>query len=410
MASITNLTNVWNNIKEIDLRPIREEALAMVKIALVGAPGSGRAALAENMRRDPLHVEQIEKQSPVLILDTDAAGPAGPADLIILMLNAAEGTTGESFEREKDLARRWADSNKRVLVFVNQAAGSGSAQAFWPWRSWTQRRVIFGSVDDTQFLLEKFAPAVIELLPEQLLALGRQFPLFRAPIAHHLVNETCFSNAAYALSTGLAQIVPIFNIPLNVADMVVLTKAQAFLVYRLGLALGLSTNWQDYIAEFGSVLGGGFLWRQLARGLVGLIPAWGIVPKVAVAYAGTYVVGNTILQWYQTGRHISARQMRELYVQAFTRGKTVARAMLNRVPRPRFKLPKPKFKIARPRFGLRLPWSKRAPAAAQLPATVTTQVCPNCQRSSSADASYCQYCGHSFGADTNTAPAHTVEE
>ena len=115
---------------------------------------------------------------------------------------------------------------------------------------------------------------------------------------------------------------------MNVTDMFVLTKTQAYLVYKLGLAFGFSTQWQDYVAEFGSVLGTGFLWRQIARGLIGLIPVYGIIPKVGVSYAGTYVVGNAILQWYLTGRHISAKQMRELYRHAFDRGRETARELL----------------------------------------------------------------------------------
>jgi uncharacterized protein (DUF697 family) len=213
----------------------------------------------------------------------------------------------------------------------------------------------------------------MELLPERHLALGRQFPLFRVAIAHQLINETCFANAAYSLSTGVAEVVPIFDIPLNITDMIVLTKAQAFLVYKLGLALGFSTRWQDYLGEFGSVVGGGFVWRQLARMLIGLIPIWGIVPKVAVAYSGTYVVGHAVLQWYLTGRHISNKQMRAMYVQALMNGKKIAQNMVSRLPRPR--------------LGRR--------KAAQLPA-LSMKPCPFCGKPNAPDANFCQYCGQTF--------------
>jgi len=53
MAGIKDLTNVWNNVKEIDLRPLTEQAVRGVRIAIVGKPGLGRHALADNMRRDP---------------------------------------------------------------------------------------------------------------------------------------------------------------------------------------------------------------------------------------------------------------------------------------------------------------------------------------------------------------------
>jgi uncharacterized protein (DUF697 family) len=228
-------------------------------------------------------------------------------------------------------------------------------------------------VEDHRFIIGEFVPAMLKLLPDHVLALARQFPLFRTETAHQIISDTCVSNAAYALSTGIAEIVPILDIPLNIADMFVLTKAQAFLVYRLGLALGLSTRWQDYVAEFGSVLGGGFLWRQVARSLIGLIPAWGIIPKVAVSYAGTYVVGNVIYQWYLTGRHISSHQMRQLYVQAFARGKHLAQNMAIRLPKPRRK--------------------KKEQLA--LPATTITdgRACPSCGKTSAKDAAFCQYCG-----------------
>ena len=105
---------------------------------------------------------------------------------------------------------------------------------------------------------------------------------------------------------------------------------QAFLVYKLGLALGYSTHWGDYAAEFGSVLGGGFLWRQIARSLVGLVPLYGIVPKVAISYAGTYVVGHVVLRWYLTGRHISKDEMKELFSEALGKGRDIARGLLKR--------------------------------------------------------------------------------
>jgi uncharacterized protein (DUF697 family) len=193
-------------------------------------------------------------------------------------------------------------------------------------------------------------------------------------IGRGLINEACFSNAAYSFSTGLAEIVPGLGIPLSVTDMVILTKTQAFLVYKLGLVLGLSTRWQDYVSEFGGVLGGGFIWRQVARQLVGLIPAWGILPKVAVAYAGTNVVGNVVLQWYLTGRHLSRQQIRQLYVQAFGKGKEMASQLMKRLPRPRRKK---KIKALPP------------PGSEVL-------VCPACGKSSSSDARFCQYCGQSF--------------
>jgi uncharacterized protein (DUF697 family) len=269
-----------------------------------------------------------------------------------------------------------------VLALFNKADLLGNQQVISSSVGWQMERVLYGSVLDEGFMYGEFVPVMLELLPARHLALGRQFPLFRTFVANRLIHDACYGNAFYSLSTGVAEVVPILDIPLNITDMVVLTKAQAFLVYKLGLALGFSTRWQDYLGEFGSVVGSGFIWRQMARSLVGLIPGWGIVPKVAVAYSGTYVVGQVVLQWYLTGRHVSNQQMRALYMQAFQTGKVFAQNMVSRLPRTRIAP-----KLPHPRLGRR--------KVAQLPA-LSTITCPSCGKPNATDANLCQYCGQSF--------------
>jgi len=330
VAGIKDIPSVWNNIKEIDLKPIRESAVLLLRIALVGAHGVGKHTLAEQMRSDPSKPE-VHTQSAAVITEVGGDTQAPEADLIILLVDA----TRSDFTDEKELTKKWSEGGKNFLVFVNKldlAGGSISEEAR---QGWMTDRVIYGSANQSESLQKIFVPAAIELLPHHLIALGRQFPLFRMAIARQLINETCFSNAAYSFSTGVAEIVPVLDLPLNLTDIVVLTKSQAFLAYKLGLLLGFSTRWQDYVTEFGGVIGGGFIWRQIARSLIGFVPGWGIIPKVAIAYSGTYVVGNAILGWYESGRNLSPQQMRDLSKQAFTRGKELARTLGERLPIPR---------------------------------------------------------------------------
>jgi uncharacterized protein (DUF697 family) len=396
MTNLFGLSNIWNIIREVDLTPLRQQAQIGIAIAIVGEPGTGRRVLADGLRCDPSRPD-LALASPVTILDVDNPQQADNADLIILLLDARQ----DDQSRQSALARAWADGGKRVLVFINHFSTPAKsralskttvgddqladqppqlqapkAQALSPWVNWKNRRVVYGSPHDPHFLQHEFAKAVIELLPDKLLALGRAFPLFRVPIAHHLINDTCLTNSAYSLSTGLASMVPILDIPLYVTDMVILTKNQAFMAYKLGLALGLPLEWRYYLVEFGAVLGSGFIWRQIARSLVGLIPLYGIIPKVAIAYAGTYVVGQFILQWYLSGRHITRQQMHQLYIQAFTRGRSLAKR-LRRPGREKLKQPTPKQAI---------------PAVTQ----PKLKTCPDCKRMSSTDALFCQYCGHPY--------------
>jgi uncharacterized protein (DUF697 family) len=343
MSIFNDVTNIWRNVREVDLRPIRNQALYQVKIALVGESGSGRHALAEQLRRDPRQADSIS-HTPVIIADLDSAEQANDGDVIILLVRI-----GSPFvERQQALAHSWYKTGKKVFVFYNTTRAFHQQQGEDIDAAWEAAHVFAGPIGDPEYLLDEFVPILLEHVPDLQLSLGRHFPLFRVPIAEQLINDTSFSNAAYILSTSVAEMVPALGVPVNIADMVVLTKSQAFLVYRLGLLVGFSTRWQDYISEFSGVIGSGFVWRQLARGLVGMVPVFGVVPKVAVAYAGTQVVGHVVLRWYITGRHASKQQIREMYRKAFSRGKLmgkkmVAKALGSRLSRkvPRNQLPPP---------------------------------------------------------------------
>lgn len=325
MTKLSSVKTIWDTLTEVDLTPLKEEALRGVNIALVGNAGSGRSRLAYQMRRDPNHPE-MRTQTPVFIHGLDEVAQTSSSDLVIIMVD--EGP--REMTREHRIAEELINNGQKVLVFINHYADIQENAGLSTWSRWDTRHILYGDVNEVDLLSKSFVPAVMALLPEDLSPLARAFPLFRVPVAHQMINDTCLSNAAYSLSTGLAGIVPGLGIPLTVADIFVLTKMQAFMVYKLGLALGYSTRWQDYAAEFGGVLGGGFLWRQIARSLVGLIPVYGIIPKVAVTYAGTYVVGQVVLRWYLTGRHVTADEMKVLFSDALRRGRDAARRLLRR--------------------------------------------------------------------------------
>jgi uncharacterized protein (DUF697 family) len=381
MATFKDLTATWRNLREFELSPIQKEALQDLHILIAGKPGSGRHTLASQMRRDPSR-PMMQTQSPVHLFNLEEAAQARRVDLLILLVDAA----AESWEEERQVARNWTDAGIPAIILINkcdQLTNGLPIEKAVPWQS---GYTLAGSALDGHFLLHHFVPLVLRLVPAKHLALGRQFPLFRLPIARQLISETSLANATYALGTGIAEVYPVLDIPLNITDMLILTKTQAFMVYRLGLLLGYTTRWQDYVTEFGSVIGSGFLWRQLARQLVGLIPVWGIAPKVAVSYAGTYVVGHTVLTWYLTGKHLTREQVNDLYRQALKSGRDHAQQLMDRMP---------KIKIGPPRLPrLALPAPK--PPKARKPKKL---VCPGCGKTSSGDAHFCQYCGKALGLE-----------
>jgi uncharacterized protein (DUF697 family) len=189
--------------------------------------------------------------------------------------------------------------------------------------------VIAISATDRDTVLQKLVPVMMRIYKGREIVLARHLPMLREPVARKLIEDTCFINAAYSLASGLAEMNILLTLPLNAADMVVLTKNQALLAYKIALAFDLPSDWRQTIPKLAAVVGTGFLWRLIARQLVGLIPVAGVVPKVAVAYAGTYATGQAIYHWCANNEKISPQTLRAMYSKALVRGREVARAMLS---------------------------------------------------------------------------------
>jgi len=178
---------------------------------------------------------------------------------------------------------------------------------------------------------DKLAVALLGRLPTELhLAAARHLPGLRAIFARDLIGSVAFTNATYSLASGLPEQIPLVNVPFAAADILVLTKNQALLVYRLALAYGAPPDFQARIREVLPVVGGAFLWRQAARSLIGLIPIWGLLPKVAVAYAGTYTTGVAAWRWYESGDLVSTEQIKRISSEAITLGRQRAAELIAR--------------------------------------------------------------------------------
>jgi uncharacterized protein (DUF697 family) len=338
VPSLTDFGNIFKTIREIDLQAIADEAQQQNWIAIVGNDSSGARDLATALylapRQLPPDDASYSMAGPILTTIQDAQ-LTERADLIVFVL----GQHREPSELERAVFQRWLAAGKHIIVILNVPP---TGNALVRTSDWMGARVLEGEVIKREFLEKQFVPTVTQLLPERKLSLARNYPLFRIPVALDQINETSLANAGYAFTTGIAEIVPVLNVPFNVADMIILTKAQAFMMYRLGLAFGLSSRWQDHLAAFGSTIGFGFIWRTIARQLVGLIPGLGILPKVAIAYAGTYALGRGAVQWYETGRQVKREDIERFFREALDRGKALAKSLTDKAPKvqaPKFSLP-----------------------------------------------------------------------
>ncbi|HEY3382349.1 MAG TPA: hypothetical protein VGK32_11310 [Vicinamibacterales bacterium] len=321
MTSPLTLARVWRILKEVDLDAIRREADRQVRLLIVGETTAEAdmfaVLLAEGLTEAIMWLTAI---------DASLAGPPGGQreapvvdgpDIVFIL---ARGT-GMSAEL-RTAREMWL---KRGVRLVTVAVGTDER----PGKVHTQGSAARVAVDrlDAQGVGHAVDALLTVVEPERRLALAREFPLLRRKIVDALIDETARTNAGYAFSTGLAEVVPLLNIPLNIGDVIVLTKNQLMMSYRIALASGKRGQARDLIGEIIGVLGGGLLFRQIARQLVGLLPVIGIVPKVAVAYGGTWAIGRAVLLWATQGDKLTTARLRELSREGLTRGRAVARRM-----------------------------------------------------------------------------------
>lgn len=200
----------------------------------------------------------------------------------------------------RELARRWQELFKRAnepmrLVEINLA------------RTYDDRH------------LHQVRRRIADAADDRALAIGRYIPSMQIAAAEDLVAQTSRVNGQFALASNIPTLVPVVGNVIAVgADFFVLTKNQLMMMYKLAAIYNqnLDNQWRVY-GELLPVVGAGLVWRTIARELAALLPlAIGTVPKVAIAFAGTWALGQAARIYYEQGRKINRDEMRSLYSEA----------------------------------------------------------------------------------------------
>ena len=314
--------SIWKTIREVDINAIRHEAERPLAIVCVGQPaalwwvdrllrdGPNRYPLA----RDPLALVPLAEAGDYLdLLPT--------ADLLILALDAA-APLGEAEVAGLDRLSKARRQGQIVLLFGQ------SLDASTPWSTYLDRGAATLVDPQSPSAGAVLGGAVMHTLPANArLVAARHLPGLRPLYASRLTGEVSVSAAAVAIASGVPSMVPILGLPFAAADTIILTKNQALMVYRLALACGAAPDFQKRMMEITPVIGGAVVWRQIAGALVGLVPAYGIVPKTAVAFGGTYVVGLAATRWYETGL-LTAEERKRIVAEASAKARVAATAMV----------------------------------------------------------------------------------
>jgi uncharacterized protein (DUF697 family) len=180
---------------------------------------------------------------------------------------------------------------------------------------------------------EKTIAEVLADHPDFDLALARRFPAFRKHVAERIIQLVARENAFFSVVTALPDVIPsLAELPWMfgefASDTAFLTGNQIRMAFLLAAACGRDVGYMSLKAEIAGIAATAFGWRAIARELVGLIPfGAGLIPKGAIAYAGTFVVGKGLERLYHANEPFTREERREAYRQAFEQGRAVAESI-----------------------------------------------------------------------------------
>jgi uncharacterized protein (DUF697 family) len=316
----------WEAVREINPAHVREELERPFLIGLYGADGSGRKTLAHAL----FGVDPTERPGRELVVggvEPGALGATGRPDLAFLVLDATRPDWSDERRTAHEIAGRGSPlflvvTHTDLLPAGDQAARAAAAQ--FP----DQPPELTVSVDPREALATRLrlVGPLLRTVPHLRLALAHRFPPLRRVVAEDLVREASRVNGQFALFSSLPALVPVVGTLFSsAADLLILTKNQAMLVFKLAGIYGRDIDDRvGVLKEILPVIGAAFAWRTLARTGVGLLPPLlSAVPKTAMAYVGTYVVGQAARYYYERGHEPTADLLRSFREEALRRYREV---------------------------------------------------------------------------------------
>ena len=141
-------------------------------------------------------------------------------------------------------------------------------------------------------------------------------------------------NALFCLATAIPDVIPsLAMIPWAAgefaSDTAFLTMNQIRMAFMLAAASDRPLGYREQRSEIASIVAGSSGWGALARELIGKVPfGGGLIPKAAIAYAGTYAVGLSLERLYRMGYGFTRDERRAAYEEAYENGKQIASMLL----------------------------------------------------------------------------------
>ena len=319
----SNIGLIRSFMKALNWNEAQGEVLEGLKntVVIVGLPNTGKSTLFNYLKGQQLSPVSPDAGTtrtlvrtdfgPFTLIDTPGHLPElmeSGMDLASVIVFLIDGTKGLQ-SKDRELYETIKKLNKPTIIGVNKVDAlsgeeSGDKVANEVAVGLGVAGVIPVSGRTGVNIAEELIPAMIDASPEAALVIGRELPAYRRTAAQRIIrNATLISLAA-----GLE--------PFPLVDIPILLGNQIRLVLRLAALYGEpvdSANTTRHLRELVAVMAGGLGLRYLAEQAAKAIPFGGDFISGAIAGAGTWAMGQVILEYYESGKNISPQRLRMLY-------------------------------------------------------------------------------------------------
>ena len=296
VGSAVNAKAMWDVVREISFDQVRELATRPPRMLVLAAT----TPEAERIARLLIGSEDLSGVG-LGALDTDVWNLAA-YDVIFVHESAPAATSNRLRERAKN-------DDYAAKIFVSSVIPFDRAEA------------------------ERMRNLMSEGLGDRAMAFARSYPVFRPTVIARLISETSIANAEFSFVANIPSLIPVIGSAMTLgADMIVLTKNQMMMVYKIAASSGRPLDNQNAIfREMIPVIGQGLVWRTVAREATSFLPfAAGTIPKIAISFTGTYALGRAADYYYRVGKKPTRLQREDFYRQA--RGLLIKLPFANKLP------------------------------------------------------------------------------
>lgn len=288
MPGIQQVKTFWKTLKSVSISEIARESEHPVVMAVVGEPEKRKEVL-QKLFPEATEEDILPERSLVRNFDSISQELGFPTDTFDFVIDAGGGR---------------ADSANSLKIYsVVEVDG-------W----------------------ERLVQHILDDHPELSLSLARRFPGFREEVSQRIIKETAMANAEFAMFNALPGLMPILGPFLSlggISDMLMLTKNQAMMLFRLAAAHDLPLDLRSRARDIAPLLGNAFGWRAIAREVVGVVPGGvGLAARGAIAYAGTIAIGQALYRYYHIGQLPTRIQINRFYHEALAGAREIVRQKL----------------------------------------------------------------------------------